>query len=284
MTTPGSGSATKAPQYDDEDLRMAHAVLTQPLEEAVISIVTLTDEELLAIEGIQHRQLMPLPWVAENLRTDEERAVAAATATRGLIARGLVRSEKVKDPLRPDEKGPADEIAPALRGTVVARRTSDQVVVAERKTSLGTATSVFYLFDLPTGGRVLWELFDDQGVHVFSVLDLATLPEQLIRFADPVGGIGDEDGEPLEIPAPQFPASEKAQELQGARALTSVVLRARGEDEAATFNLFGMPDRTELMETEDSEAGGVVRIAPISRAGLEELVASLVDGGEAAPA
>lgn len=276
MTTPGSGTATTTPQYDDDDLKMAYDVLNQPLEEAVISIVTLTDEELIAIEGIQHRQLMPLPWAAENLRSDEERAIAAATATRGLIARGLVRSEKVKDPLRVDEQGPRNEIAPALRGTVVARRSADQVVVAERKTTLGTASSIFYVFDLPGGGRVLWELFDEQGVHVFSVLDIATLPEQLILFADPVGGIGEEDGEPVEIPAEQFPASEKGQELQGARALTSVVLRAREEEGPAAFNLFGMPDRMELMETEGSEADGVVRIAPISRDSLSELVASLV--------
>lgn len=276
MTTPGSGTATTTPQYDDDDLKMAYDVLNQPLEEAVISIVTLTDEELIAIEGIQHRQLMPLPWAAENLRSDEERAIAAATATRGLIARGLVRSEKVKDPLRVDEQGPRNEIAPALRGTVVARRSADQVVVAERKTTLGAASSIFYVFDLPGGGRVLWELFDEQGVHVFSVLDIATLPEQLILFADPVGGIGEEDGEPVEIPAEQFPASEKGQELQGARALTSVVLRAREEEGPAAFNLFGMPDRMELMETEGSEADGVVRIAPISRDSLSELVASLV--------
>ena len=282
MTTPGSGTATSAPQYDDDDLRMAHAVLSQPLDEAVISIVTLTDEELLAIEGVQHRQLMPLPWAAENLRTDEERAVAAATATRGLIARGLVRSELIKDPLRVDQKGPDNEIAPALRGTVVARRTSDRVVVAERKTTEGIATSVFYIFDLADGGRVLWELFDDQGVHVFSVLDVKTIPEQLILFADPVGGIGDEDGAPQEIPSAQFAESAKAAELQGARALTSIVMRSRSEEEVAAFNLFGMPDRTELMETEGSQEEGLVRIAPISRASLGEVLGSLVGDGNLA--
>jgi hypothetical protein len=277
MTTPGSGSATAPPQYDEEDLRLARLVLSQALEDAVQPVATLTDEELLAIEGVQHRQLLPLPWAEENLRTDEERAIAAAAAARSMIARGLVRSEKVMDPLRAGEPAPRNEIAAALRGTIVARRIADRVIVAERRTTQGVATAIFYVFDLSGGRRVLWEVFDHQGMHVFSVFEGATLPEQLVLFVDPVGGIGDEDGEPIEIPAAEFPGSPKAQDLEGSRALTSIVVRGREEADAAQFNLFALPDRTELMETEGEGDDGLVRIAPVSRERLQELVESLLE-------
>lgn len=277
MTTPGSGSAQQPPQYDTEDLQLARTLLTQPLDDVVQSVATISDEELLAIEGIQHRQLIPLPWATKNLRTEEERAIAAATATRSLIARGLVRSEKVKDPMKVDEPAPRNEIAPALRGTIVARRIAEQVLVAERTTSEGTATAIFSVFDLSEGRRVLWEVFDDQGMHDFFVMEGPTLPEQLILFADPTSGIADEDGEPVEIPAVEFPTSEKAESLKGARAVTSVVLRARDEEAAVQFNLFGLLDRTELMETEGAGDAGIVRIAPISKAGLLSLVAALLE-------
>lgn len=276
MTTPGSGSATSTPEYDDNDLQMAAAVISQTLEEPVVSIATLTDEELMAIEGIQHRQLSPLPWSEANLRTDEERAVATATATRGLVARGLVRMKNIKDPMRPGEPGPDNEIAPALRGTIVARRTADHVVVAERQTTEGKGTSLFYVFELDGGRRVLWELYGDQGLHDFFVMDGETLAAQLLLFADPVGGVGEEDGEPVEIPAAQFQTHAKSAELKEARAVTSIALRSRGEGSPALFTLFSQLDRLELMETEGEGEAAVARIATISRGGVEQLIASLL--------
>lgn len=276
MTTPGNGSDPSVPQYDSQDIALAAGVITQELDEPATLIVSLSDEELLAIEGIQHRQLVPLPWAEKNLRTDEERAIATATATRSLIARGLVTMDEVKDPRKADEVGPGNRIAPALRGTVVARRTSDWVVIAERTTSQGSASGLFYVFDIDTGRRVLFEVFDEQGMHLFFLLDFADFAEQFWLWIDPAREIGAEDGEPEEFAASSFATSEKAGTLQQSRAATAVVVRGRDQEGAAEFRLFARPGAVELMETEGEGEQSVHRIAPVSRATLDELVVSLL--------
>src|SRR5690625_1133307 len=187
MTTPGSGCATAAPQFTDHDFHVAASLLQQEYDEPVAAVLRLTDEELLAVEGIQHRQLLPLPWASKNLDTDVKRAVVTATAMRSLISRGLVNSPKIKDPRTAGGPGPDDEGADVLRGTVVARRTSEAVVVTERTTTEGKATGatgIFYVFRADEGPRVLWEVYDDQGAHTFDVMDASVLPEQFIVFAD----------------------------------------------------------------------------------------------------
>lgn len=275
-TTPGSGDATAVPQYSETDLQLALGVISQDLEEPIMHIVTLSDEELLAIEGIQHRQLTALPWASANLRTDEERAIATAAATRSMIARGLVTTSSVKDPRMPQDPSPQDEIAPALRGTVVARRTSDWVIIADRTTSQGTATAVFYVFDLEGGQRVLFEVFDEMGMHLFFVLSAEDLAEQFWLWVDPAREIGDEDGEPEEHPAASFSSSATAKSLAEGRAATAVVVRARDAEAAPAFSLFARTGTMELMESEGEGADAIVRIGEVSKDRLFELVNSLV--------
>lgn len=277
-TTPGSGDATAAPQYSETDFQLAIAVVTQELEEPVQHIVTLSDEELLAIEGIQHRQLSPLLWAEENLRSDEERAIAVASATRSMIARGLVTTSTIKDPRLPEQTAPDDEIAPALRGTVVARRAADWVLVAERTTSQGKAVGQFFVFDLEDDRRVIFEVFDAMGMHLFFALSFEDLAEQFWLWVDPAREIGEVDGEPEELAAAGFSDSEKARSLGESRAASAVVVRGRGEDaELSAFTLFAKPGQVELMETEGKGDGALVRIAPISRPSLDELVESLFE-------
>lgn len=279
MTTPGSGAATDVPQFSELDQQMALAVVTQPLDDPVQHIVTLSDEELLAIEGIQYRQLTPLPWADENLRTPEERAVAVATATRGLIARGLVTTTKIKDPRLADEPGPEDEIAPALRGTVVARRNPDWVIAAERTTTQGRALGTFYVFDLEAERRAIFEVYDDMGMHLFFALSLESLGEQFWLWVDPAREAGDIDGDPEEFPAGEFSSTERGAGLGQARAATAVMVRGREQEvaDAATFTLFAQPGQLDLMESDQSGQDAVVRIAPITQESLGELVLSLIE-------
>lgn len=284
MTTPGSGRATDVPDYDTNDLAQATGVITQELSEPVELIVSLSDEELLAIEGIQHRQLVPLPWAEKNLRSDEQRAIATATATRSLIARGLVTMDAVKDPRKADEPGPGDRIAPALRGTVVARRTSDWVVVAERTTSQGRASGLFYVFDIEGGRRVLFEVFDAQGMHLFFLLEFKDFAEQFWLWIDPAREIGTEDGEPEEFPAATFDSSRRAETLKESRAATAVVIRGREAEGTAQFRLFARPGVVELMETDGEGDDAVNRVAPVSRESLDELVTSLLEPADATSA
>ncbi|QNN82226.1 hypothetical protein H3H54_14165 [Brachybacterium sp. Z12] len=254
----------------------------QPLKEPVTEIVTLTDEELLALDGLERDSLTPTPWVTESAAGPDARALVTAAAMRSMISRGIVTSSTVLDPRRYEEgsQEPARMVAvPALQGTAVLRRTSDAVLIAERKTERGTAYSYFYLFHVEGGVRVLWEAFDAAGFHLFFLLDGATLPEQLLAFVDPVSGAGEDDGDADEVPSAAFATSAAAARLAEARAVTTVLVLHREDTEGPTaFTLFSTPDALELMETDGEGEAAVQRVGAVSTATLTALVEDLITG------
>lgn len=275
---------TGAPSFSAEDIRIATELLTQPLDGAVKEIVTLTDEELTALDGLQHDALTPLPWMSESATDDEGRALLTAAAMRSMIARGIVTTGAVRDP-RSDEDAPADEAVmvavPELQGTMVLRRTSDAVIIAERRTERGLAYGYFYVFHLEGTVRVLWEAFDATGFHLFFLLDGDTLAEQLIAFVDPIEAIGEEDGEPQEVPAASFGDSEAAARLARSRAMSTLLVLGREDTDGPTaFTLFSTPDGVELMETAGEGDTAVQRVGAVSRATLTELIEDLVAAGD----
>lgn len=275
-------TAPTAPQFSESDIAAAMAVVSQPLEESVMEIITLTDEELWAIDGVQHEQITALPWTEKNAPQDAERDLAAAVAMRSMLARGLVVSSAVSDPLteEPADQGPpVYEVLPQVRGTAVLRRTSDRVLIAERTTEQGTVWSYFHVFDLPEGRRVLLEVFGGSGFHLFYLLAGEDLDAQFLKVVDPQGVVGQEDGEPTEVPAATFGESEEAQRLAAARAMTQVLVVSRDADAASQFVVFAMPDGLELMET-DVESG-ISRVGAVSAQGLAEVLAQVLPGADA---
>lgn len=280
--TSAQPAPSAAPRYSPEDIEIATELLMQPLEEPVTEIVSLTDEELMALDGIEHDSLTPTPWVTGSAPGADARALVTAAAMRSMMSRGIVTSSTVLDPRRYEEgsQEPARMVAvPALQGTVVLRRTSDAVLIAERKTERGTAYSYFYLFHVEGGARVLWEAFDTAGFHVFFLLDGATLPEQLLAFVDPVSGVGASDGEIDEVPSAAFASSAAAARLAEARAVTTVLVLDREDTAGPTaFTLFSTPDALELMETDGEGEAAVQRVGAISTATLTALVEDLIAG------
>lgn len=274
-------------RLSDDDIRVAMAVLAQVPADEVASLVTLTDEEILALEGLGHEQLTALPWVEENAAQDAQRALVTAAAMRSFLARGLVVSEDVTDPREDSARAPRAEgertyeAAPELRATAVLRRTSDAVVAMGRRTDHGTATSMFYVFDLPEGRRALWEVYDAQGFHLFFLVPDALLIDQMIAFADPQGVVGTVDGDPEEVPAEELTESETGRRLAQARAATSVLVARRDLDAPVTCSVFGLPDHLELMEA--AAAGGVIhqRVGMVSRDSLAQMLSSLLPAGAA---
>lgn len=281
MTSPQPAPAD-APRFSAEDLEIATELLLQVLEEPVTEVVTLTDEELMALDGLEHDPLTPTPWITASATDPEARALVTAAAMRSMISRGIVTSSTVLDPRR-FEEGSQEQArlvaVPALQGTVVLRRTSDAVLIAERRTERGTAYGYFYLFHTPGGVRVLWEAFDEAGVHLFFLLDGATLPEQLLAFVDPVSGAGEGDGDLDEVPAAAFATSAAAARLAEARAVTTVLVLDREDTAGPTaFTLFSTPDALELMETSGEGEGAIQRVGAVSAATLAALVEDLVAG------
>ena len=281
MTSPQT-APSDAPRFSAEDIEIATELLTQPLEQPVTEIVTLTDEELMALDGIEHDPLTPTPWVSGNAEGEDARALVTAAAMRSMISRGIVSSTAVLDPRR-YEDGSQEQArmvaVPALQGTMVLRRTADAVLIAERQTERGTAYGYFYLFHVDGGVRVLWETFDATGFHLFFLLEGETLPEQLRAFVDPVDGAGEADGEIDEVAAASFAASAPATRLAEARAVTTVLVLDREDTAGPTaFTLFATPDALELMETDGEGEAAIQRVGAISAATLTSLVEELIAG------
>src|SRR5699024_5330921 len=84
--TSASQTPSDTPRFSAEDIEIATALLMQPLEEPVTEIVSLTDEELMALEGVEHDPLTPTPWMTRSAADDDARALATAAAMRSMIA------------------------------------------------------------------------------------------------------------------------------------------------------------------------------------------------------
>ncbi|GAA1490863.1 hypothetical protein [Brachybacterium sacelli] len=278
-SAPQQGSS--APSFSADDVRIATELLSRPLTEPVTEIVTLTDEELTALDGLQHESLTPTPWLSESAVQQADRALATSAAMRSMMARGIVASSTVVDPRRYEEGShePARMLAvPELQGVAVLRRTSDAVIIAERRTERGTAYGYFYVFHVDGGVRVLWEAFDADGFHLFFLLEGDVLAEQLIAFVDPIGGIGEADGEVEEVPAAQFGESPTAARLAGARAVTTVLVLHREAGDPAGFTLLATPEAVELMETDAEGDEAVQRVGAVSRQSLTAILEDVVAG------
>lgn len=252
------------------------------LERRRADLDTLTDEELMALDGIEHDPLTPTPWVSGSAEGEDARALVTAAAMRSMISRGIVSSTAVLDPRRYEDgsKEQARVVAvPALQGTMVLRRTADAVLIAERQTERGTAYGYFYLFHVEGGVRVLWETFDATGFHLFFLLEGETLPEQLRAFIDPVSGAGEADGDVDEMPVAAFSTSAAAKRLAEARAVTTVLVLDRQDAAGSTsFTLFSTPDALELMEADGEGEAALQRVGVISSATFTALVEDLVAG------
>ncbi len=271
MTTPDA-----TPQFTDDDLATAMGLISQPITQ-LTELIVLSDEEIRTIDGVDHEAVTPLPWIEDHADSPEERDLAAAVAMRSLMARGLITSNAVTDPLArtsADEQPMTFEPAPELRGTAVLRRTSDHVVLMERRTASGSVFAFFHVFDLQEGRRVMSEVFDASGFHHFHLMPGDLLMERCERVVDPSGALGTTDTEPVTIPEEDLEASEQVQHLAQAEAVTEVMVMQRGTQTVTAVTLFALADHLEMLER-DQEAGAV-RVRQISRERLTSLLESLL--------
>lgn len=264
-----------APTFSRDDLDTAIAVLGQGDEDAEPrELFSLSDEELLAVDGVQHPQMTELPWVEANADAQDLRELAAAVAMRSLLARGLVTTSADADPAAygPGSRTPLSfDAVPELRGVAVLRRIPEAFVLIRRKTSAGDATSYFYLFQVQGRTRVLWESYDSSGMHVFHLVPAGLLAGQVRAFLDPVAGIGEADGETEEVAVEGFEQSAPAQALADARAVSSVVVVSMADGSTEGFTTFAMTDHLVLMESDEEHH----RLGTVAGGTLEAIVEEL---------
>lgn len=193
-----------------------------------VPVVTLSDEQIAALDGYERRQFVALPWLDAH---PEQRRVAAAVALRGMIAGGQVLTRTARH-----EEGPRWRAAPEISGCLVLRRSAESFTTAERTVRTEAGPQVHRLHCYSHPGGVLEEETTADGLHRFTVLRAEEATVRLAAFLDPAGladpaadAESDTEGGSVHVRGSELPAHPLAAQLAETRALT-VLTRVRTAD------------------------------------------------------
>jgi hypothetical protein len=160
--------------FSTRDVEAAQAVLLRATAGEATSVVTLTDEEIVILDGLATPQIVATPWAEANSGVAPE--LFGQVALRALLARG--------DVLPATQTGSADLAIVAsdeITGCLVLRRTAEAIVSVERQTSLGNEWLYYYRHE----DRVLEERVDADGFHFMTVLVAEDVGVRVESFVNP---------------------------------------------------------------------------------------------------
>lgn len=225
-------------------------------------VVTLTDEEIVALEGVE--SVAPRFWY--DALPPAVRDTAVAVAARSLVARGWA----VADPTAVSVDDLALEALEPLRPALAMRRTARVIVIAEQKLESETRARVYYL---QPDGSALEEAVNSGGLHRFTIMPEHAAVAELASWCDP-----------FEAPAPVRPREQAVGErdiadavaaLDEPRVVTVVaVVSARGERQVERYlSVYAGAERLVV----GSPEGSGVRLTDVARPGLAERLATMVE-------
>lgn len=242
-------------------------------EESPPVLAVLTDEELLAIDGIEQPQVADTPFTD---RDDVDAAAYASAAFRSLIARGLVviaddAQETEGELLTGGTERRALQLDRTLAGITALRRGPLGVLSAHRQVADQLTELLVYVF--PAGG-ILEELVTVDGFHHFSLPVRSAVPERLAVYLDPQGA-ADQDATVFSgtLEDLQQDAGIVAR-LDDARAIT--VLAGTGAGGRFQHTVFTASSAVYDLDTGGGEPARDVELVSLSPVGLRDLLAALV--------
>lgn len=272
------------PTPTPEDRRLICAALVlDAAADGPAQMGVFTDEELIALDGLDTVQLVPLPWIADNEETVERR-ISASIALRSLIARRLVLPAEL---LADDWDDLGDDprrlyAADPVQGILTLRRSFTSLITFQRMVSEQIYTVVQYVYD---GDTLLEEEITADGYHHFHVVPVHSAVDHAVTLIDQ-DEVAGEDGEPITL---RMSAIEEHVELgpvlSDTRALTvaSLVTRA-GEAEQLTF--YATSDRMYVsrsdqdVTTSETAEDPELEFVQASTSSLRDVVHSLIDAGQ----
>ena len=241
-------------------------------------VVTLSDEQIAALDGYERRQFVALPWLDAQ---PEQRRVAAAVALRGMIAGGQVLTRTARH-----EEGPRWRAVPEISGCLVLRRTAESFTTAERTVRTEAGPQVHRLHCYSHPGGVLEEETTADGLHRFTVLPADEAAVRLAAFLDPAGladpaadVASDAGGGGVHVRGSELPAHPLAAQLAATRALT-VLTRVRTADGTVQqLSAYATADGMLTMEALDPGAEDPrLEFRGVGPASLRALATVLVSG------
>lgn len=261
---------TNTMKWTERDVQCAAKVLESATPGGTV-LPTLTDEEVVALDGVQHDQVVALPWLSVQT---VEKEILCAVALRGLLAKELVYPVVFKGETEPSRLHAVDDIT----GALTLRRSGDSIVSVERTVSTGKRWLYAYIHV----EGVLLEEVDDGGLHGFTVITREQLAARLAGFVDPDGAAA-KDSEASSYSESEFEAYA-ATALADTLAASNVVALNTGSNEFPTLTVYTGPSAVHVLtpkvapDSTGSTAGEAVRLELLetSRSSLESALARLV--------
>lgn len=255
-------------RWSASDIAAAERTLERATAGEVTHVVTLTDEEIVILDGLQNPQIVAVPWL--DAQEGADRALVGRVALRSLLARGLVVPAENAGG-EPAAAGSGDErpavgieAVPEITGPLVLRRTATAILSAERTTALGRHWVYVYLHE---DDRVLEEEVAPSGHHAFSVYPLAELAGRLAVFLDP-GGKALLDGRTQTFTTEEFSArAPELPELAGALAVTTLGAVHAGSDVLVQVSVYATPDGVYVVRGGEHGADGAPTTLTLSEIG-----------------
>jgi len=233
-----------------------------------------TDEEIVALDGLDTEQIVPTPWISANAEEVPSR-IAASVAIRSMIARRLVLpAELLADSW--DDLGDDPRrlyAADPVQGILTLRRTASGVTTLQRVVDGQTHHLVYYSFD---ADGMLEEEITQDGFHHFTILPGSQAPERALTLVDQ-DTVASADGAPMHLRVDEVEADPVlGPALADTRALT-VLTSVRRDVEPVQFTFYATSERLLISQVEDGAAPGESSTLNFVEASTETTTALLAE-------
>ncbi|GAA2863839.1 hypothetical protein [Paenarthrobacter ilicis] len=252
---------TSTMKWTQRDIEAAAKVLASASADGT-ALPTLTDEEVVALDGVQHEQLVALPWLSAQ---DANKELMCAIALRGLLAKELVYPVIFEGETEPTRLHATEDIT----GALTLRRSGSSVISVERTVSTGKRWLYGYLHD---DGALLEEI-DEGGLHGFTVVTRDHLVSRVAAFVDPDNAAA-RDTDPAEYTEAQF-EEHAASALADTRAASNVVGFSADTDEFPTVTVYTGPSGVSVLTPRVSGETVSLELKETSAASLNHVLAGL---------
>lgn len=251
--------------WTERDFNCAQAVLARGVD-AEILLPTLTDEAIVALDGINREQLTALPWLDQY---PEQKELVCNVALRSLLTSGAAFPLILGDDFRPSGLAANEDIT----GVMALRRTGERIITAELQKDGGPV----WLYGYVHGSLVLEELVDGAGSHTFMLSSLADFAGHVMELAN-ASAVSSADGASTSFALEEFEA-QAGTVLDGTLGVTSMTGISTEESAFANYTLYATADQLIALTSRKVGEAVFLDLTPVSAATALASVGELVRKG-----
>ena len=252
-------------KLSEHDVECAKTVLSRGQEETFV-LPVLTDEEIVALDGLEQHQAVELPWLSQH---QDQKELLCNVALRSLLSKGHAFPLVAEGQTVPSRLGATDEIT----GVLTLRRLGERVVSVQ----LTKENDKVWLYGYVHEDKVLEELVDSSGSHTFTVVNRADFPVRIMELANSAGARSS-DEDPQDLSGPEFEelAPQVLAETLGVTVITAISLT---ESSFRGLTIYASAAELHGLTARDESGEARLELTKISNRTAEDRVRALVDLG-----